>query len=219
MSNTFTTITIPSIPDYIKDIAALISGYGWIAGGAVRALYENETPVDVDIFSRNALSHATIKASLSAAGYEPVFSNGMLARYKRQLGDRTLSVDVVVPRTAQYMTTEGNIESILGSFDFTVARAALLTSLLSNPTLLVDTDFTKDVKDKRLVIKNIVCPLGAVKRIAKYTAKGYKISLQEILKLFVAYRERQMDELENLLGRADLSQDELARLLQLVYID
>ena len=42
----------------------------------------------------------------------------------------------------------------------------------------------------RLNIKWIVCPISSVRRIAKYTSKGYKAKGLQVVKLFAEWSER-----------------------------
>jgi hypothetical protein len=216
----FTNIKI-KLPTYIKRLVSL-TDRSFIAGGAVRALYNKEPVSDIDMFCREPEAFGTLKEKLVEDGFEKQFENPMLARFikKSKFTKNSLTVDAVVPRAAEFTVTYGAIDEVIENFDFTVSRAAILAdNTFGQPNVLVDKDFEKDCKEKVLRIRHIVCPLGAVRRINKYVAKGYKISLTEIVKLFQEYRRRDMAELEALLGRNDLTEEEVARLLHFVYVD
>ena len=113
------------------------------------------------------------------------------------------------------MKTFGTPEQVISYFDFTVARAALLP----NDTALVDERFEDDIKNKILHIEHIVCPLMSVRRIAKYVLKGYFISTKEVLKLFLAYQQRDMTRVAYLLQQDTLTPDEVLELQTGLYVD
>ncbi len=212
------------IPASIKSLVSLCQAAGdgcFIAGGAVRSIYEKECPRDIDIFSYNTDAFNSMKTLLS--GYEgivPEFENPMLARFKKydHSSDKKIfeySIDLVVPRVAEYLLTVGTPESVIAHFDFTVSRAAII----SHKKALVDMGFKKDCKNKRLVIGHIVCPLSTVQRIGKYAKKGYTIGTKEVLKLFMEYQKRDTTMMEELFGKENLTQEEIGQLMTMVYID
>eukprot|EP00750_Incisomonas_marina_P032118 INCI8890.1.p1 GENE.INCI8890.1~~INCI8890.1.p1 ORF type:complete len:421 (-),score=59.21 INCI8890.1:182-1333(-) len=55
---------------------------------------------------------------------------------------------------------------------------------------LVDEHFLRDEAAKRLIIKHVVCPLGSVKRIAKYSQKGYHCPMETIGELYSEWTHR-----------------------------
>jgi hypothetical protein len=209
------------IPTSIKSLVSLCQAAGdgcFIAGGAVRSIYEKQTPRDVDIFSYNTDAFNSMKILL--AGFEgvvPEFENPMLARFKKYTEAKIFeySIDLVVPRVAEYLLTVGTPESVIAHFDFSISRAAIL----SHKKALVDADFKEDCKNKRLTIKHIVCPLSTVQRIGKYAKKGYTIGTKEVLKLFIEYQRRDTTIMEELFGKENLTQEEIGQLMTMVYID
>ena len=70
--------------------------------------------------------------------------------------------------------------------DFTVARIVLVDENIA----LADADFLIDEQKRRLVIRNIVCPISGVRRVSKYTTKGYSCTSVEIVKLFAEFMDR-----------------------------
>jgi len=67
------------------------------------------------------------------------------------------------------VVTIGTLEDILDNFDFTVVRAAIL----NRHEVMVDRDFMADEGNRRLVFKNIHCPVSSLLRALKYARKGY----------------------------------------------
>lgn len=81
---------------------------------------------------------------------------------------------------------QGDLQQILMGFDFTVVRAGLVDI----DQALVDPDFMVDEFNKQIHIRNLHCPITAVKRIGKYIKKGYYISAREVMKVFDFWDER-----------------------------
>ena len=173
----------------ITELCQAFKNVAWIGGGAARFVcspQEKQPPAgDVDVFLRQPTSKARIEAALTELGYHKTIDGRLASTWKNTTAPRP--VQVVHPRIEKHLCTYSeNPEDILQRLDFSVCRAILLS-----PTeALVDKDFLQDETDMRLRIKHIVCPLTSVRRIAKYTAKGYSIPMGEIVKLFAEWSER-----------------------------
>ena len=165
-----------------------------IAGGAVRwmcsPLSDPVGSADVDVFPPTKGKLEALEGRLLAMGYERINEarSEMARTYRKASAPAPAGfVQLVEPRTHAHMNTAaGSAAELLETLDFTVARAALL----SGSTALVDADFEHDERLKLLRIRHIVCPISAVRRIAKYTAKGYNCRMLEIVKLFAEWSER-----------------------------
>ena len=173
----------------ITKLCQALQDIAWIVGGAARFVCSpqmNLPPAgDVDVFLRQPTSKARIEAILGELGYQKTSDGRLASTWMNATWKRP--VQVVLPRTEKHLCScSENPEDILQKLDFSVCRALLLSPMEA----LVDVDFLKDEIGMRLSIKHIVCPLTSVRRIAKYTAKGYKISMGEILKLFAEWSER-----------------------------
>ena len=83
-------------------------------------------------------------------------------------------------------TSADTAEQLLSTLDFTIARAAIVT----DEHALVDVDFERDERLRQIRVRHIVCPISSVRRIAKYTAKGYRCKMLEIVKLFAEWSSR-----------------------------
>ena len=83
-------------------------------------------------------------------------------------------------------TSADTAEQLLSTLDFTIARAAIVT----DEHALVDVDFERDERLRQIRVRHIVCPISSVRRIAKYTAKGYRCKMLEIIKLFAEWSSR-----------------------------
>lgn len=197
-----------SLPEDIAEINTIVLKNGsFIAGGCVRSILNNEPISDVDVFSNSEESYLNTIEQLKLIGYKELFSNPMLVRLKS-----TRIIDMVKPRTGDYLRTVGTPEEVISFFDFTVARAAII----SDSEALVDENFAAHSRSKKLQIEHIVCPVTQVRRISKYLAKGYKITFKETIKIFLEFQTRNND-LDLLNG--GLSAEEMDRLQQWVYID
>lgn len=170
----------------VLEVYHAIKDHGFIGGGCVRSLHQNSAITDIDIFCFAEKNYSIIRDSIVKLGFEEIYSNPMLTKFRRIDVDDELDnnvtkfIEVISPRQERRLLTFGQPEQVISNFDFTICRAALLNAT----TALVDDCFESDVEDKRLRIRNIVCPLTTTKRIAKYGSYGYKIGVSEAIKLF-----------------------------------
>jgi hypothetical protein len=140
--------------------------------------------------------------------------------------DEETKIQIIKPDNKGAMVVTGNLENILKNFDFTVCKAGLLDI----NSAMVDDNFVRDELTNSLVITNIHCPIGQMKRIAKYVKKGYRISPDETFKVLLDWDSRSKDyksrmaELMNKLYDAggnmfELDNDEQEELSVLLYQD
>lgn len=173
-------------------------------GGFVRWMvspnHDPAPPGDIDIYPNNTEDRDWVIKEIAKLGLErlPPASKAMVAagtdtrfwHVTKLASTATLltgqKVQVINPVNAGHVVAKGTMDELLNNFDFTVTRAGLV----SLDEAVVDDEFIEDEMARRLVIKEIHCPIGAVKRIAKYTRKGYYCSPSEIYKLFVNWDER-----------------------------
>lgn len=149
----------------------LLSESVWLAGGALRTLVDSEDVVcDFDIFFKSSEAIVDTKNKLSSAGFENIYEcpNGFLFTYRKD------SAKIQLVCRSEYTTPE----RLLDTFDFTAACAAT-----DGNVLYYTFNFVKDVKHKKLRLHGLTYPVATLKRIVKYSRKGYKIS--EVAKEFV----------------------------------
>lgn len=200
---------------------------GGYARWAASPLVEPPPAGDIDVFPNTDSDHEAIIADLAKWGLKKPTRQTSVASVFEPLGGRLAGVppiNVVTPRNQGAIVVEGGVENILSNFDFTIVRAAVVS-----PTeVLVDEDFLEDEANRRLVIKNIHCPISSTLRFMKYAKKGYRASAEEVLKLFrdwdarpVEYREALIRGLPRLRasGEDALEEDEKLALAKLIYID
>lgn len=108
--------------------------------------------------------------------------------YNVKIDDDT-KIQVIKPQNVGAMATTGKLEDILKNFDFTVCKAGLLDI----NSAMVDDNFVRDELTNSLAITNVHCPIGQMKRIAKYVKKGYHISPDETFKVLLDWDSRSAD--------------------------
>jgi hypothetical protein len=212
-----------------------IKGRGFIGGGSIRCVFTDELAKDLDIFcfglnEEHALNYFNeINNIIRENGYSELFDNPLLRRFVAPIDQTTgelesdILIDLIKPRQDQWMKTYGsNMEEVISNFDFSICRTAMMSSSLA----LVDEDFEKDIEGKFLRIKNVVCPISTVKRIAKYATYGYKTNASQIVKLFTEWKNRddeQIDQLVDLLFRSEhhqeMSDEEVQIMMMGLYVD
>lgn len=186
--------------DLVAPLFYGIEGKGNIIGGFVRWMvspHHDPAPAgDIDIYPNGmeemADIHSWIYANieLKDKGKKPHMTD-LSTSFVPAYGPK---IQVINPTNTGHIVAKGSMEQILNNFDFTVCRAGLLDL----QTGLVDDEFVHDEMRKRINIKQIHCPLGEIKRIAKYAKKGYYVSPAELYKLFADWDQRSDDYKEEL---------------------
>lgn len=218
-----------------------VSHLGKFIGGYVRYMVSpNLSPAeagDIDIYPNDVDCVESIKSWIQTyVKLEKDKSGGMFhetpisVTYTPAVGPK---IQIIKPVNQGAIVAHGTLEQILNNFDFTVCRAGLL----SLTEALVDDSFVEDELKHRLVIKSIHCPIGAIKRIAKYSKKGYYISPSELYKLFSDWDSRSADykqelreaiaAFEDMKSQSDEGDGQWAmsdtsvteRMAQLIYVD
>jgi len=228
----FTTLPVIRGKDILSPLYCRFNEQAKFAGGFVRWMVSptiNPVPYgDIDIFPHSAEDYKQINATLTKSGLESIHKSSVAITYGSvkfgPLADLP-KIQVINPQNQGKLIAKGTMEEILSAFDFTVTRAALI----SLDTAMVDIDFVQDETNKRLVIKNIHCPIGSSLRFMKYTKKGYRANATEVLKLFNDWDSRPADYIKALKDgipklairndEDELSSDEREALAKLIYID
>ena len=190
----------------IEPILDAIYPYGgYIAGGYVRWMCSTNqrpsSPGDVDIYCRFEDSFSKIKTKLEDKGFSAVFTSDVSINYRTtETTDKTYvacpKLQLIKPRSDENLCTVGDPEEVCSSFDFTVSRIFLNSNGRYG---YCDEDFSEHEKKKRIVIKNIHCPISSIIRVIKYAKKGYFVSFGELGKLYRDWDSRSSDYKENLL--------------------
>jgi hypothetical protein len=209
---------IPMITPIYIDLIDIADGKGFLAGGAVRNLFypDQKGVSDFDFYAYKPEDREALKDNFLRAGFElkrdlnncwwlekDYRSKYFFAKKKR------VSVQII-------KTFCGTPEQVVDEFDFTVCRIAWTGSMFC-----WDKDFFENNEKKILIIKTIQCPIGAIRRIIKYSKKGFWISNVQIVKLFENYIGRGNDwraKLIELLSKQEegLTEDEVTQLYEIL---
>lgn len=168
-------------PEWLKDMAQKIDtcGKAWIAGGFLSNLFDEKSPADIDIFFGDDDSFYNVIE---------LIENGDFGEYEISGGDENGDkienlaeneavryIDFIyigqedrpkiqLIKTRIYETPE----EVIDSFDFTVTQFALCgQSIVCNPVSLMD------MPRKRIVPHQITFPSSSLRRMIKYTKKGF----------------------------------------------
>lgn len=151
----------------------LLSKDVFLAGGAIRSLFDSEEPKDYDLFFRTTEAVPKVRETLKAAGYDLIFAcpQGKLFSYQHTTpldgpdgGFKNIKVQLILENT-------GSPETIIDDFDFNACRAAMDDTFVYIPL-----EFVKDIITKTLTLHKITFPVATIKRFAKYREKGFNIN-------------------------------------------
>lgn len=178
----------------ILGVATALIGVGFVGGGAARYLYDPKNsplPSDIDVFMLKEDGEQHVVSALAGIGYRGGTRQGSARAYTNP--SKRLPVQIVMPvafdsaqaesESRVRMQRYGTPKRVLEGFTFYVEQfAAEFTGAFFRLTW---TDSARvDLQRKRLRLNRIASPLYATWRIAKYSRKGFKISLYELQKLF-----------------------------------
>jgi hypothetical protein len=143
----------------------------WLAGGALRQLIDmDEKIADFDMFFSDKIKlHETImkiedRKILSESEFELVFQcpEGKLRTYKNKLN---MKIQLVSENFYK------DPEELLSRFDIRASRFAY-----DGKTLYYYHSSVRDVKKKEINFHALDFPNATMKRVSKYSAKGYKLT-------------------------------------------
>ena len=195
----------------IKELLDIIAPYGHVIGGYARWVCSPvkypEPAQDCDIYCNDEASFHALQAILDKQFIQDRSSKFSILYGQRKntkgrgveswaINPQLPAINLIKPLIEGNAVLTGTVEDILNNFDFTVTRAAIIDT----NTCLVDEDFVQDEVNKKLVLKNIHCPVGTSLRIIKYTNKGYKIGAYDILPVFLDWETRPVDYKRDLIS-------------------
>lgn len=159
------------LPETVKSVMRMNGTI--VAGGFLRCVVTRERVKDVDLFSKSP------EDSLDSAKTLNAF-NTKLGENKIITTKNTYSLKGVEGYFVQFIHRwcHPDPESLLKSFDFTIAKAAMWYDKSIGWTSLVDDEFYPDVAARRLNFKfpeRQEDPAGSLLRVLKFVKKGYNI--------------------------------------------
>lgn len=228
----FTEIPIKRGFDAVQSLHALIAGRGVICGGYARfcasPLLDPVPAGDVDVYCHTAEDFDALAEDIGAHLKRKHTSTRAITfvRSDKGLLAFTPEIQLVKPVSAFKIHTVGSTQEILSNFDFTVARAAII----SRETALVDVDFLKDEEHRNLSLRNIHCPISSTLRCLKYAKRGYRIHPFDVLPLFLDWDSRTPEYRQELIqglldlqkaygGEHTLSDAQLSAIYELMSVD
>lgn len=200
----------------------------FICGGFARvACSPRDNPIpskDIDIYCIELSHFDEVAKRIEALNYIKVKENDVshVYRYALDSRDTMLEINLIKPIQTGHLHTFGDLDTILSNFDFTIAR---IGTYLQDGVIKArgDEEFINNERDGVLIIKNIHCPIAEITRIAKYTNKGYKCPLGQILRCFLDWDGRDDDFrrflVDNLMEKKELTNQDIQELYKRLYID
>jgi len=218
----------------IKNLYYLIKGENlncFICGGYVRYMASHTLkpipPGDIDIYSYDDEAYEKLKDLLvNQENLKVKFENEVSLTFHRSSDEKNKffacpPIQIIKPINEGAIKANGDMQTILENFDFTVIRCGLL----NENEIMVDSDFENDEPKKILRIKNIHCPVSSTLRCMKYAAKGYWLPPFQALRLFLDWENRDEDyrlkiiEFFQKSEKEGLSKEEIEELESLMRID
>jgi len=198
---------------------------GVILGGYVRymcsPILKPVEATDLDIYSPTREIYEKLLERFKDKGFEKKSENDLALLYKPFKHEHVMfpcpTVNLIKPMKEGVVVTQGEIETILVNFDFTVVRIGLLTPHIA----LADADFLHDEAKKFLRIKNIHCPVSTLYRVMKYNRKGYWPSTTETVKVLIDWENRDDDyklKIIEFLNKEDPTQEEIDTLERMMRV-
>ena len=165
------------LPPKYRYLLKISGTYGFLAGGAVRYLLMKNVKIksdDFDFYAYTPEGRAALHERFIDAGFRDVSVNVNAWNLKK--GNTKIQI---------IKSFAGPIERVIDEFDFTICRVAT-----DGKFIYRDKDFYRHCRKKLLVLKTIQCPVGAIRRLVKYSKKGFWISNLQIVRLYEDYVNR-----------------------------
>ena len=181
--------------EYLLDV---IGSQGLICGGYARwACSPTQTPIpasDVDVYGYNDASIDNLKHTFKEMGLSIVHENNISISYKRPEEPEhpffaCPTIQLIKPVVEGKVVSVGTVEDVLGNFDFTIVRVALMQNG-DKHTAIADADYIHDETKRILRIKNIHCPVSSTLRCMKYSRKGYFLPPTQVLNILYDWDNR-----------------------------
>ena len=162
------------LPEDVKNLMVRYGKQIVLGGGFLRAVIANEKVNDLDLFT-------------SSPTQAKLFADVLAGQVGRKVTETDNAYSLRLPKGdfVQFIHrwTFPTPEQLLGSFDFTIACAAIWAQSASKWHSLADDDFYSDLAAKRLVYRSPVRNEdagGSLLRVLKYYQRGYRIPLDSL---------------------------------------
>lgn len=155
-----------------------------LAGGSLRALVDPEDTIcDYDLFFTDSSKVKNVQQYLLGKGYSLIFQcpKGELSTYFNQ--ETKTKVQLITKR--QY----NDMQDLISSFDITACCCAY-----DGETFEKNDRFIFDVLNKLININKIEYPVATIKRITKYSQKGYTFTSAASLAFVQTVNAMQLDD-------------------------
>ena len=198
-------LNVTTINDHDEDTLCEMAGKAFFAGGYARWLYINTFHLDVhtdldlfpsdkDLFGYAEVLDNSILESVYELGFfdhvaEPAQNSTLLLNFTHPDDSMVIPLQFVRPISSPALMSAGDPVKQLQRFNFYSSQFAV--EIKDDEAVFYYTEEgIADLKHGCLRINAINSPLGMMRRIVKDTAKGFTISLKEMLRLFTDWDTR-----------------------------
>lgn len=147
------------------EVLSLINSKVILGGGSLRKLVDkSDKLIDYDLFFLDRECVEPTKEALLKLGFVNTYSckEGKLFTYKKRKWFRIITVQLILEKIYESMY------DVVNSFDIIACCCAMDTK-----TMVEHSDFESAVLNKLISFNNIEYPVATLRRIIKYSNKGY----------------------------------------------
>lgn len=213
-SGNYSTLKISDLEDRGMDVKFLkllldnLPSMAFVAGGAIESIFRGEQPKDYDVYFSSEAAYADLICNILDSQDD---EDSFWYPYAEHLDDddflfkpdenkRFIDITATDKPKIQLITTMlyENPEHTLSTFDFTACMGAaevVNSDLEGNPdhNIIIHPMMAVDVARKRLVLNRMTFPASTLRRMVKYTHKGYYACPGSIEKIALAVAETLRD--------------------------
>lgn len=158
----------------------------WLAGGALRTLLDKDDDIcDIDLFFYGKVQSMQVEVKLKEQGYRETFRcpKGELLTVVKEINGKVSKVQLI---TKFYYPSQ---EFLISTFDIVPSCASW-----DGQTLVFANGWIDCVRKKLAKLQPVTYPVATIKRLIKYSMKGYFVPSADIKNMVVEINASPLDE-------------------------
>lgn len=173
--------------EILKHALVIIEDNGYIAGSSPASICLPEDISmkwdDVDVFSKDPFAYEKLVKKFKEMGETPFTETGNSSYYRMHVEGTNYKFNLIKPVARSSKSLCGPPKRVVNDFDFFNIMCYINNEEYGYVYVYDRKDFLELHERKLLKINQIRCPIQIFARLNKYARKGYRFSMEDILKI------------------------------------